>query len=83
MPRGTLYPPELREQAMRMVAEIGEPGAVRRVAEKLDVNSDAVCYWIKNAPAEIGGKSGLTTKQLQESRALRKGTPNSSARTRS
>ena len=44
MPRGTPYPPELREQAVRMVAEIGEPGAVRRVAEKLGVSSDAVRY---------------------------------------
>lgn len=33
MPRGMPYPPELRERAVRMVAEIGEPGAVRRVAE--------------------------------------------------
>ena len=55
-----------------MVAEIGEPGAVRRVAEKLGVSSDAVRYWIKNAPAEIGGKSGLSNEQLEELRALRK-----------
>ena len=72
MPRGTPYPPELREQAVRMVAEIGEAGAVRRVAEKLGVSPDAVRYWIKNAPAELGGKSGLTSEQLGELKALRK-----------
>ena len=72
MPRGTPYPPELREQAVRMVAGIGDPGAVRRVAEKLGVSPDAVRYWIKHAPAEIGGKSGLTSDQLEELRALRK-----------
>ena len=44
-----------------MVAEIGEPGAVRRVAEKLGASPDAVRYWIKNAPAELGGKNGLTS----------------------
>jgi len=72
MPRGTPYPPELREQAVRMVAEIGEPGAVRRVAEKLGVSPDAVRYWIKHAPAEIGGKSGLSSDQLEELGRLRK-----------
>ena len=46
MPRGTTFPKELRERAVRMVAEIGEPGAVRRVAEKLGVSPDAVRYWI-------------------------------------
>jgi transposase len=72
MPRGTTFPKELRERAVRMVAEIGEPGAVRRVAEKLGVSRDAVRYWIKNAPAELGGKSGLTSDQLEELKALRR-----------
>ena len=72
MPRGTPFPQELRERAVRMVAEIGEPGAVRRVAEKLGVSRDAVRYWIKNAPAELGGKSGLTSDQLEELKALRR-----------
>ena len=72
MPRGTTFPKELRERAVRMVAESGEPGAVRRVAEKLGVSPDAVRYWIKNAPAEQGGKNGLTCEQLEELRALRR-----------
>ena len=72
MPRGTTFPKELRERAVRLVAEIGEPGAVRRVAEKLGVSPDAVRYWIKNAPAELGGKNGLTCDQLEELKALRR-----------
>ena len=72
MPRGTKYPQELRESAVRMVAEIGEPGAVRRVEEKLGVSPDAVRYWIKHAPAELGGKSGLTSDQLDGLRSLRR-----------
>jgi hypothetical protein len=32
MPLGTKYPQELRDRAIRMVAEIGEPGAIRRAA---------------------------------------------------
>ena len=72
MPRGTTFPKELRERAVRMVAESGEPGAVRRVAEKLGVSPEAVRYWMKNAPAEQGGKSGLTSDQLEELKALRR-----------
>jgi transposase len=72
MPRGTTFPKELRERAVRMVAESGEPGAIRRVAEKLGVSPDAVRYLIKHAPAEQGGKSGLTCEQLEELRALRR-----------
>jgi len=72
MPRGMKYPQELRESAVRMVAEIDRPGAIRHVAEKLGVSQDAVRYWIKNAPADKGGKSGLTPDQLEELRALRR-----------
>lgn len=45
---------------------------MRRVAEKLGVSPDAVRYWIEYAPAEIGGKSGLTSDQLEELARLRK-----------
>jgi transposase len=72
MPRGKVYPLELRERAVRMVAEIGEPGAMRRVAEKLGVHDDTLRYWIKKAPADKGGKSGLSAEQLEELRTLRK-----------
>ena len=72
MPRGTKYPQELRDRAVRMVAEIGEPGAIRRVADKLGVHDDTVRYWVKKAPAELGGKSGLTSDQLEELKALRR-----------
>lgn len=44
MPRGMKYPHALREQAVRMVAEIDRPGGVRHAAEKLGVSPDAVRY---------------------------------------
>jgi len=66
MPRGTTFPKELRERAVRMVAEIGEPGAIRRVAEKLGAHPDTVRLWVKRTPADQGGKAGLTSDQLEE-----------------
>jgi len=72
MPQPNKYPSELRERAVRMVAEIGEPGAVRRVGEKLGVNPETVRYWVNKAPADKGGRSGLTTEQLEELKSLRR-----------
>jgi transposase len=72
MPRGMVYPQELRESAVRMVAEIGEPGAIRRVAEKLGVHKDTLRDWVNKAPTDKGGKSGLSSEQLAELRMLRK-----------
>ncbi len=42
MPRGTKYPQELRDRAVRMVADLDEPGAIRRVADKVGVHDDAL-----------------------------------------
>ena len=72
MPRGKVYPIELRERAVRMVAEIDRPGAVHSVAVKLGIHDDTLRYWIKKAPAEKGGKSGLTSQQLEELSELRR-----------
>jgi len=70
MPTPNKYPRELRERAVRMVAGIGEPGAIRRVGEKLGMNPETVRYWVNHAPAEIGGKSGLSSEQLEELKSL-------------
>lgn len=72
MPIPNKYPRELRERAVRMVAEIGGRGSVRRVAEKLGVNEETVRYWVREAPADKGGRSGLTSEQLDELKELRK-----------
>ena len=72
MPTPNKYPRELRERAVRMVAEINEPGAIRRVGDKLGVNPETVRYWVNNAPAEMGGRSGLSVAELEELKTLRK-----------
>lgn len=72
MPKPNSHPKELRERAVRMVAEIGEPSAIRRVAEHLGVSQNTVRYWVTSAPKDKGGKAGLTTEQLEELKELRK-----------
>ena len=55
-----------------MVAEIGEPGAIRRVAEKLGVHPDTVRFWVKCTPAGQGGRAVLSADQLEELKSLRR-----------
>lgn len=72
MPTPNKYPQEFREKAVRMVAEIGGPGAMRRVSEALGVNRETVRYWVKNTPVSKGGKRGLSDEEIVELRTLRK-----------
>ena len=72
MPTPNKYPKEFREKAVRMVAELDQPGAVSRVGEKLGVNRETVRYWVKHAPASKGGKRGLSDEEIAELDSLRK-----------
>lgn len=72
MPTPNKYPKEFREKAVRMVAEMDSPGAIRRVSEALGVNRETIRYWVKNAPASKGGKRGLSDQEIAELNALRK-----------
>ena len=72
MPRPNTHPRELRERAVRMVAEIGEPGAIRRVAEQLGISQNTVRFWVKTTPVDRGGTRGLTVAELEELKELRR-----------
>jgi transposase len=72
MPTPNKYPKEFREKAVRMVAEMNSPDAIRRVGKALGVNRETVRYWVKTAPASKGGKRGLTDAEIAELTALRK-----------
>lgn len=72
MPRPNKYPRELRDRAVRMVSDINEPGAIRRVAEKLGVSHNTVRYWVTKAPVDKGGRSRLTSEEQTELKDLRK-----------
>ncbi len=80
------YPPELRERAMRLVAEARKEdpelslnAAVVRIGQRVGVNADTLRGWCKQAAIDAGERPGTTTsdavriKQLEaENRELRR-----------
>jgi len=70
MSRGTKYPIELKERAVRTVVESGRP--IAQVAKDLDVGAEALRCWIKRAQADAGARADVATSvELEELRALR------------
>ncbi len=78
------YPPELRERAVRLVAETAAErgdrhGAVTHVARQLGIGPESIRQWVRQAEIDRGDRGGLTTderermKQLErENRELRR-----------
>ena len=61
------YPPELRERAVRLVAETAAErgdrhGAVTHVARQLGIGPESVRNWVHQAAVDAGDRVGLTTE---------------------
>jgi transposase len=72
------YPPELRQRAVRMVAEVqgdyDSPwAAMNAVAEKLGVGTgETVRKWVRQAEIDGGVRPGTTTDESDELKRLRR-----------
>ena len=72
------YPPELRERAVRMVAEIrgeheSEWAAMTRVAELLGVGTpETVRKWVRQEQVDGGDRPGTSTEESAEVRRLKR-----------
>lgn len=72
------YPPELRERAVRMVAEVrseqeSEWAAMGRVAQLLGVRTpETVRQWVRQAQVDAGDRAGVSTEESAEVRRLRR-----------
>jgi transposase len=72
------YPPELKDRAVRMVAEIrdeheSEWAAMTRVSELLGVGTpETVRKWVRRAEIDAGGRLGTTTEDSAQVKRLRR-----------
>ncbi len=77
MPRNTRYSPEVRERAVRMVAEHrdeypSEWAAFTSISAKLGMTPETLRVWVRRAQVDEGVRPGLSTDERQKLRALEK-----------
>ena len=78
MGRPSKYPDELRERAVRMVAEVrpqypSQWAAITAVAGMLGIGAaETLRTWIRRAEVDTGVRSGVTSQMAEENTALRK-----------
>lgn len=77
MPAPRKYPQELRERAMRLVAEARKEdpelslnAAVVRIGQRVGVNSDTLRGWCKQAAIDAGERAGTTTTDAKKIKDL-------------
>lgn len=73
------YPPEMRQKAVRLVAEAvkdnpapTEAEAIRRVAGKMRVGEETVRRWLRKAQVDAGERVGTSTEEHAEIRRLKR-----------
>lgn len=78
MPAPKKYPDELRQRAVRLVAEargedpkLSMTAAVQRIGQRTGVNPDTLRGWCRQSDIDTGRRAGVTTDAAAELKALR------------
>ena len=76
--RSSNYPPELRERAVRMVAQVrpeypSDWPAICAVAEKLGIGTaETLRKWVRQAEVDAGARPGVSSEESAEIRRLKR-----------
>ena len=76
--RSSNYPPELRERAVRMVAQVrpdypSDWPAICAVAEKLGIGTaETLRKWVRQAEVDAGTRPGVSSEESAELKRLKK-----------
>jgi transposase len=76
--RSSNYPPELRERAVRMVAQVrpeypSDWPAICAVAEKLGIGTaETLRKWVRQAEVDAGTRPGVTSEESAEIKRLKR-----------
>jgi transposase len=76
--RATNYPPELRERAVRMVAEVrpeypSDWPAICAVASRLGIGSaETLRKWVRQAEVDAGQRPGVSSEESAEIKRLKR-----------
>ena len=77
MSRPSRYPAELRQRAVRMVAEVrpnydSDWAAITAVAQKLGIGTtETLRKWVRRAEVDAGQRAGVSSEESAESKRLR------------
>ena len=71
------YDPELKAKAVRLVREHRDDyetewAAIRAVSSRLGMSAETLRKWVRQAEVDDGQAAGMTTRESQELRELRK-----------
>ena len=78
MSRPSRYPAELRQRAVRMVAEVrpnydSDWAAITAVAQKLGIGTaETLRKWVRQAQVDTGQRAGVSTDESAELKRLRR-----------